>query len=178
MPKTFDWGDIQENAGGNYKQYASPGIYKVKCIGCEIKEVGTNGSVIQKFSFEESDVIYPTADHWLSFKNDNWRMWHQKCLMEVLGAPEDKAKKTIEIAEGKDDKDFAVKAYQKAFDALLAKKPTVEIEVYQDGKYSKAEFTDQSVAMPHDNKPADAVDEVLPDAEDVDGEVDLSELPF
>lgn len=176
---TIDWDNVQQEAGGDFKQYANPGTYKVKCIGCEIKEVGTNGSIIQKFIFEEDDVKYPTADHWLSFKNDNWRMWHQKCLMELLGAPEDKAKKTVEIAEAKGDKDFAVKAYQKAFDTLLAKKPSVDIEVYEDGKYSRSEFVDASVAMPHSNtSSSSAVDEVLPGAEEVDGEVDLSNLPF
>ena len=78
---SIDWNSVQESAGGSYKNFYADGDYTVKCDGVEIKEVGTNGSVIMKFHFEEGkDGQYPTADHWLSFKNDAWRQWHNKCL--------------------------------------------------------------------------------------------------
>ena len=72
-----------------------------------------------------------------------------------------------------------MKGYETAYKSLLKKKPEVEIEVFPDGKYSRAEFTDDRVAMPHDDaKPATAdTDEVVP--EDIeDGEIDLSDIPF
>lgn len=170
MPN-IDWENLENEMGGKYKDYAPEGTYKVKCIGVEVKEVGSNGSVVEKFQFEEGDYQYPTADHWISRKNDNFRIYHQKNLLVALGASESNAKLAVEKAEAKDF-DYAVKAYEAAFKALLAKKPTVEIEVFADGKYSRAEFTDRSVAMPHGES------ESKPATESDDEEIDLSELPF
>lgn len=181
----INWDDVQEKAGGEYKNFYADGDYTVKCDGVEIKEVGTNGSVIMKFHFEEGkDGQYPTADHWLSFKNDAWRQWHNKCLMVVLGASDDAAKKAVEMAESKDGKENIIKGYEACYKKLLAKKPEVKIEVYTElnesnGKeYARAEFKDRSVAMPHgDETPKGSKsDDPIAGAE----EVDLSEadLPF
>lgn len=185
MP-TLDWNSIQANAGGEYKNFYADGDYTVKCDGVEIKEVGTNGSVIMKFHFEEGkDGQYPTADHWLSFKNDAWRQWHNKCLMVVLGATDDAAKKAVEMAESKTGKENIIKGYEACYKKLLAKKPEVKIEVYTElnesnGKeYARAEFKDRNVAMPH----GDEQKEKKETAEDIitqGEEVDLSDanLPF
>ena len=176
----INWDDVQESAGGNYKKFYADGDYTAKGDGVEIKEVGQNGSVIMKFHFEEGkDGQYPTADHWLSFKNDNWRIWHNKCLMVALGATEDAARKAVEMAESKDGKDNIMKGYETCYKKLLAKKPEVNIEVYTDEKgYARAEFKDRNVAMPHDNSPQKEAkgDDILSQGE----EVDLSEadLPF
>lgn len=153
---SIDWDEVQEKAGGGNKNYYADGDYTVKCDGVEIKEVGQNGSVIMRFHFEETkEGQYPTADHWLSFKNNNWRMWHNKCIMQMLGASEDNAKKAVEIAESKSDKESIMKGYESCYKKLLAKKPEVKIEVYTDEKgYARAEFKDRNVAMPHDNGPA------------------------
>lgn len=176
---TINWDDVQEKAGGSFKNYAADGKYKVKCNSIEIKEVGQNGSTIMKFGFEDTDVQYPTADHWLSFKNDAWRQWHNKCLMVVLGATEDGAKKAVEMAEGKNGKENIIKGYEACYKKLLAKKPEVDIEVYTENNYARAEFTDRSVAMPHDNEPAKTdTGEPLAGAEEITDETDLSELPF
>lgn len=176
----LDWDSIQESAGGNYKNYAADGDYKVKCNSVEIKEVGTNGSVIMKFGFEEDDVQYPTADHWLSFKNDKWRQWHNKCLMVVLGATEDGARKAVEMAESKSGKDNIIKGYEACYKKLLAKKPEVDIEVYTENNYARAEFKDRTVAMPHGDEPAkeEKEDSPLAEAEDASGEIEMSDLPF
>lgn len=175
---TIDWNEVQEKAGGKYKNYCSDGDYTAKCDGVEIKEVGQNGSVIMRFHFEETDEVqYPTADHWLSFKNDNWRVWHNKCLMQVLGATEDAAKKAVEMAESKSGKENIIKGYDTCFKKLLAKKPEVKIEVYADESgYARAEFKDRSVAMPHDNAPQkeNKGDDILSQGE----EVELADLPF
>lgn len=184
----LDWDNIQQNAGGDYKNFYADGDYTVKCDGVEIKEVGTNGSVIMKFHFEEGkEGQYPTADHWLSFKNDAWRQWHNKCLMVVLGATDDAAKKAVEMAESKDGKENIIKGYEACYKKLLAKKPEVKIEVYTElnennGKeYARAEFKDRNVAMPHgdENKSSATAQS---DSNPLDGaeEVNLSEadLPF
>lgn len=176
---TIDWEDAQKNYG--YKNYAKPGIYTVKCADVEIREVGQNGSIAQDFIFEEDDKKYPKATHWLTFKEgkDGWRQWHNLQLMIVLGSSEETAKKAIEKIEALEGKNKIVKGYEAAYKALLKKNPTVEIEVYQDGDYTRAEFTDGNVAMPHDSKPAQKTDDVAP--EDIEGdEVDLStlDMPF
>lgn len=177
----IDWNDVQDKAGGSFKNYYADGKYTAKCDGVEIKEVGQNGSVVMKFHFEETDEAqYPTADHWLSFKNDAWRQWHNKCLMVVLGATDDAAKKAVEMAESKSGKDNIVKAYEQVYKKLLTKKPEVEIEVYTENNYARAEFLDRSVAMPHGDEPAkeNKGDDVLAGAEDASGEISMEELPF
>jgi hypothetical protein len=170
-----DWDALESEMGGNFKDFADDGVYKAKCNSVEIKEVGSNGSVIMKFGFEETDdVQYPTADHWLSFKNENFRKYHSRNLMMVLGAPKDAAQKAVDMCEGKSGKDAIVKAYEQTFGKLVAKKPEVEIEVYTDGKYARAEFTDRKVAMPHDGDKKEDKDEITLDAEDID----ISDIPF
>lgn len=175
----INWDDVQEKAGGSFKNYYADGDYTAKCDGVEIKEVGQNGSVIMKFHFEETkEGQYPTADHWLSFKNNNWRIWHNKCLMQVLGASEDAAKKAVEMAESKDGKENIIKGYEACYKKLLAKKPEVKIEVYTENGYARAEFKDRNVAMPHGDEPQkeSAGDDVLDGAEPVD--LSDSDLPF
>lgn len=178
---SIDWRKVEEDAGSKYKNYAKPGTHKVKCIDVDIREVGTNGSVAQDFIFEEDDNYqYPKATHWLSFKNDSWRQWHNRQLMVVLGSSESTAEKAIDKIEALGDKEKIMKGYEAAYKSLLKRKPEVEIEVFPDGKYSRAEFTDDRVAMPHDDaKPATTdADEVVPEDIDDSEEIDLSELPF
>ena len=172
----INWDNLEEQMGSKYKPYAEDGKYSVKCVDVEIKTTST-GSVVEKFIFEEDDKVqFPTADHWISKKNDNFRAYHQKNLLVALGASEANARLAVEKAEAKDDFDYAVKAYETAFKALLKKEPTVEIEVYtepRNGKeYARAEFTDRSVAMPHGN---DTKKEATASTEE---EVDLSDIPF
>ena len=170
----INWDDIEEQYGSQYKDYAEDGVYKVKCDGVEIKDAGTKGNKVVKFHFEETDdVQFPTADHWMVKDKAGWRIKHMKDLFVALGATEDKAKKCCELAEAKDDFEYAAKAYEKGFDTLLAKKPEVEIEVYTDGKYARAEFTNRSVAMRRDN---DKTDAVVTGAEEIS--LDADEIPF
>ena len=177
----IDWKKVEEDAGSKYKNYAKPDVYKVKCVDVDIHEVGTNGSVAQDFIFEEDEQYqYPKATHWLSFKNDSWRQWHNRQLMVVLGSSESTAEKAIDKIEALGDKEKIMKGYETAYKSLLKKKPEVEIEVFPDGKYSRAEFTDDRVAMPHDDaKPATTdTGEAVPEDIDDGEEIDLSELPF
>ena len=175
-----NWEDLDKEMGGNFKNYATDGKYNVKCNGVEIKEVGSNGSVIMKFGFEEGDVKYPTADHWLSFKNENFRKYHSRNLMMVLGATKDAAQKAVDMCESKSGKDAIVKAYDQTFSKLTSKKPTVEIEVYTENGYARAEFTDRSVAMPHGEEPQKSSTEAPAEESPLEGaeEIDLGDLPF
>ena len=174
-----DWKALKDEMGGNFKTYAEDGDYKAKCDSIEIKEVGQNGSIIMKFGFEATDVQFPTADHWLSFKNDNWRKWHNRCLMIVLGASEEAAEKAVDVCEGKSGKENIVKAYEQAYKKLVAKKPEVDIEVYTENDYARAEFKDRSVAMPHGNEPKKTEEDPLGGALEVTAaEIADEDLPF
>lgn len=173
----IDWDAVEEQYdNGGFKEYAKPGIYTVKCDGVEFKQVGTKGNYVMKFHFEETETLkFPTADHFLSKEKDNWRIHHTKNLFLALGASEEKAKKGCEMAEEKGDYEYAVKVYEKGFDALLTKKPEVQIEVYPDGEYTRSEFYDRRVSMPHEAPKKDA----LVDFDDgMEVEIDTSELPF
>lgn len=178
MVNSINWAEAEEKAGGNFKKYAADGIYRVKCNDVEIKEVGDKGSTIMKFKFEDTDVAFPSADHWLSWNNDAWRYIHNKRLMMLFGATEDAAKKAVEMAESKSGKENIVKAYDTCYKKLLAKAPEVEIEVYTENNYARAEFTNREVAMPHGNEPikGNKGDDVLAGAEEVD--LSDADLPF
>lgn len=172
---TIDWDNIKEN---NFKSYAEDGEYTVKCIGVEFKEVGSNGSIIEKFKFEETnDTVFPTADHWLAKNNDNFRYVHQKNLLVFFGASEANARAAVEKAEDGDLK-HAAKLYESYLNNLLAKKPEVKIQVFTEvnentGKaYSRADFVDRKVRMNREKK-ADATATASDDEQ-----IDLSDMPF
>lgn len=176
----IDWNKAEEY--NKFKPYIEDGKFKVKCNGVEIKEVGSNGSVIMKFKFDDTDnAQYPTADHWMSFKNTNFRGHHNRCILRMFGLTEEQAKKSVDLCEKTDNKDEIIKAYQKIFDKLLAKKPEVEIEVYTDGDYVRAEFTDRTVRMndKNSNTTTAAQKEVLPSDIEVDGgDINMDDVPF
>lgn len=173
----IDWDEV-EKENKKFKNYAPVGEnYKVKCVDVEIHEVGSNGSIAQDFIFEEDkDYKYPKATHWLTFKPDkiSWRRWHNLNLMIILGADKETAKKTIEKIEAFDDKDKIVKGYSTAYKTLIGNGKMVEIDIFADGKYTKAEFSDSSVAMPHDKK----LEAVITGDEIKDDDIDLSDIAF
>lgn len=173
----IDWSAIDEQYSNDFKEYAKPGIYTVKCDGVEFKQVGAKGNYVMKFHFAETeDTQFPTADHFLTKDKDNWRIHHTKNLFLVLGATEDRAKKGCEMAEEKGSFDYAVQIYEKGFQTLLQKKPEVEIEVYQDGKYTRAEFRSRLVAMSHDDADKNTADAIVDSGEEIN--LDLDTLPF
>lgn len=181
---TLNWEEIDAQYASQYKSFADYGTYKVKCIGVEFKDAGTKGNKVIKFQFEDSEQFrFPTADHWLVKDKQNWRVYHMRNLFVALGSTEEKARKACELAESKDDFAYAAKAYEKGFSALLAKKPEVEIEVFPDGKYARAEFTDRTVAMRRNNDEEEATAEnsgndILANDDGSDEPIDLSEIPF
>lgn len=173
----IDWEDVEKTYGKKYKDYAEEGKYKVKVVDVEVKQVGSNGNYVEKFIFEETDDLkFPTCDHWISKKNDAWRAHNQKNLFVFLGASESNAREAVEKIEAKDF-DEAAKNYEAYFKRLLNKKPEVEIEVYADGKYSRATFTDRSVY----NKPKDVAPAVESSSDGISleaEELDISDIPF
>lgn len=173
----IDWGEVSDKYDKGFKDYAKPGFYKAKVDGVEFKKVGAKGNYIMKLHLEETEnVQYPTIDHFFSKTNDNWRFFHSKCLFQALGATEEKAKKGVEMAEESGDYEKAIKTYERGFKALIASKPEIEIEIFQDGKYTRADFN-SSVAMPHDDAIDRTGDMILEDSEVIPSADDLN-LPF
>lgn len=164
----INWDSIEEEyKGGDFKDYAPEGKYTVKLASVEVKPAGSKGNCIVKFKFEDTDQYqFPTADHWMSKDKTNWRIKHMKDLLTVLSGNEENAKKACEMAESKGSFDYAVQGYEKAFSTLANKKPEVEIEVFPDGKYSRAEFTDRRVAMKRDSNPLAGAQELTLDQQD------------
>lgn len=134
----IDWDAVEKATGSNYKNYAANGVHKVKLADVELREIGTKGNWVAELKFEETaDTQYQTASYYLSKEKTNWRIHSMKNLLTVLSGSEENAKKVCELAESKNDFDYAVKGYEKGLKALAAKHPEVEIEVYFSGKYSQ-----------------------------------------
>lgn len=177
----FDWDKIdKEDKSANYKDYAAPGVYTVNVDHVEVHEIAT-GSVAADFYFAEDQYKYPKVTHWISFNNKEWNARHQRNLMMLFGLTKENAQKGVEFCEGKGDKKRIIAAYQQSYDKLLAKMPSVEIEVWKkdSSKYSEADFTDRSVRMnrPDDEDASKSSDSIVLDmAEPV--EIDDGELPF
>lgn len=172
---SINWEELANNYN-KFKDYAQPGTYKVKVASVENREAST-GTVWQEFKFEDSDqYAFPKVSHPISNKNANWRAWHWKCLFELLGATEDNAKKAVESCEGKGNFDQVKEAYLNAMSRLVAKHPEVEIEVWNDGQYSRADFNDR-VRMSH---PDDAPRQSSASNSPLEGAVEIndSEVPF
>lgn len=174
----IDWEDVEKTYGKKYKDWAEEGKYKVKVADVEVKQVGSNGNYVEKFIFEETpDLKFPTCDHWISKKNDAWRVHNQKNLLVFFGASENNAREAVEKIEAKGF-DEAAKTYGASLKKLINKHPEVEIEVYADGKYSRSTFTDRSVYnKPKDLKPATAEitdDDITLEAD----ELSIEDIPF
>ena len=176
----INWGEAEEKAGGNFKDYAPAGVYKVKVAGIDIHEAGNNGSIAQDFKLAEDDYQYPKITHWLSFKNENWRFVHNRELMMLLGATKEDAQKAVELCESKGTKENIAKAYQQAYERLIKKNsPEVEIETWPDGKYSRADFTSTSVRMSHpDDEPYQKQDSAEDIIDSGDAITDDLDIPF
>lgn len=177
-----DWDELEKEFGG--KNYAPAGKYTVKVSSVDHHIVGDKGSIAQDFFFEEKDGMkFPKATHWLSTKNVKWRRFHNRNLMMLLGASKEAAQKAVDMCETKSgNKATLINAYQAMYDKLITKAPEVEIEVWQDGKYSRGEFTDRSVRMSHpdDAKPekTDSADDILEDAEEINLDQEELTIPF
>lgn len=175
----FDWNNLENEFKGEYKQYAEDGTYDV--VLDSVTEKTTNsGTIIFEFNFQEDDTYkYPKASR-VFFKDEkkNFRCFHYRNIMMVLGAPKEKAQKAVETCEGKANREAIADAYAQMFDKLAQKHPTVKLEVSREengGKtYARGEFADQSIHFSDKKKPAVKQAEVLPTEDDVD---DL-DVPF
>lgn len=176
MADQFNWDDLSTQYGNKYKDYAPDGVYKVK-IGSVENRKSSTGTFWMEFKPEDSEqYAFPKISHPLSAKNKNWRAWHWKELFVLLGASDEGAKKNVEACEGKADFAHIQAAYLSAMERLVAKKPEVDIEVWKDGKYSRADFNN-GVRMnrPDDEKEATSATDIL-GSEEIS--IDAGDIPF
>lgn len=187
----FDWNTNEEQYKGNFKSYAQDGKYTAKVTSVELKEVGSKGSVVAKFSFQDAEEVqFPTADVFVITSKEGWNMHLNKELFILLGASEENAKRAAETCILGKNKDAQIKALTQVYGKALAKKPEVKIEVYseegKDGKfYARADFDTNKV--PRSRRSTDpnsfSDDTIAKEAakameEGGDGEISLDSIPF
>lgn len=189
----MDWTKIDEENKKEFKDYVVNGDYDVKLDSVVLKTFD-NGGMAFKFAFEETDTDqYPEATRsFFSDEKKNFRCYHYRNLMMVLGASKENAQKAVEACEGGKNREAIADKYAQAFNRLAQKHPVVKIEVRdqydRDGKprvsakgktYQESEFKDSSVYFPSNKKSAQSSD-ILPSDGEVaeDGDLDLESIPF
>lgn len=187
----INWDSVKENAGGNFLPYANAGTHKVKIGTIDVRETkNAQGSTSYWLDLlpEDTEVKYPKLSHPISFKNQNWRLWHFMNILKELGIAEEKAKAGIEQAESKKGEANIVAAYHAMFDRATQKHPEVEIEVYEDTNlnpntgrpYMRADFKNPAISFGRDNRTqAPAKEEsILDSGEEISLDQDDLSVPF
>lgn len=186
----INWNTIEEENKREFKGYVVNGEYDVKLDSVVLKTFD-NGGMAFKFAFEETDTTkYPEVTRsFFSDEKKNFRCYHYRNLMMVLGASKENAQKAVEACEGGKNREAIADKYTQAFNRLAQKHPVVKIEVRDQydrngnprvsakGKtYQESEFKDPSVYFPPNKRAEKKADDVLPTDDEV--EIDPSELPF
>ncbi len=129
MTEQINWDEIEAAFG--FKPVEN-GEYITKLLKAEVADTPTqSGSYAITFELDKKDgKTFPySTTHWISFKNDNWRIHHMKSLLVDMGVDEAKAKSKVQECEFTGTKDQIVDAYRKAFNAWASKHPTVKVVV-------------------------------------------------
>lgn len=183
----IDWAAAEQAAKGNFTPYAEPGFYKAKVakVDARVSKNAQGGETYWlEFNFEEGDVKFPKLSHPISFKNQNWRVWHFMTMLKEFGISEDKAKQAIQNAENKGKEDSIVSAYVDMFERA-SKKNEIEIEVFEDTKlnpntgkpYTRVDFKNKQLAFGRERTTTSTQSSILDGAEELEGN-DLEEIPF
>lgn len=173
----INWVELEEQFGSKYKDYAPAGTYKVK-IGKVEHRASSTGTVWEEFKPDDSEKYsFPKISHPLTAKTEpksvNWRRYHWRELFILFGATKDQAQKAVALCEDHDTFEQIAEAYLGSMNKLISKKPEVEIEVWEDGDYSRADFT-SSIRM---SKPKDKKENALDGAIELTEE-EASDVPF
>ena len=189
--KSWDWDEIQKDAGQNFSPMAKPGVHTAKVEIVDVRETKNkegNTSYWLDLIFADEGTAFPKISHPISFKNPkgSWRKWHYMLILKELGISEEKAKQAIQNIETKSGTDNIVAAYHATFNRAAQKHPSVEIEVFEDDKtnpntgrpYMRADFKNPSLAFGRQSKATPKQESVLEEGEEVNLEQDGLELPF
>lgn len=179
----IDWNAVEQDTAKKYKDYAPEGKFTVKLDDVEVKKAGSKGNYVAELTFAETDTMkFPKASYWLSKEKANWRIHTMKELLTVLSGNEANAKKVCEMAESKDDFEYAVKGYEKALKTLATKHAETEIEVYFGGRYSSkgTPMNDATLTDPRCYNKSKKKEDPMAGAEEVDLSQDdnFGEIPF
>ena len=188
--KSWDWDEIQKDAGGQFSPFAKPGVHTAKIETIDVRETKNkegNTSYWLDLIFVDEGTAYPKISHPISFKDPkgSWRKWHYMLMLKELGISEDKAKKAIEMAESKKGNENIVAAYHATFARAVEKHPEVEIEVYESDSinqktgrpYLRADFRDTSLAFGRTSQPA-KTESVIESGEEINLEQEDLSIPF
>lgn len=127
----IDWSAIESEFSNSYK-IIPDGEYTATIKSIKVSDNPTqSGAYSINIELEPSDEgRFPFfATHWLSFKNDNWRMHHMRAMMTDMGVLDEKAKKVVEECEGAGTNEQIAEAYRKKFAALGEKHPKAKVVV-------------------------------------------------
>lgn len=184
---SINWDEAEKNASA-FSPMAEPGTYTAKVETIDIRETKNaqgNTTYWLDFLFVDDGTKYPKISHPISRKNISWCAYHFMSILKELGITEDKAKKAIEMAEGKNGTENIIAAYHATFDHATEKHPEVEIEVYEDDKinpntgrpYKRADFKNPRIGF--GNRAAKKV-ETTNSATIIDEgeEIKIDDLPF
>lgn len=173
----MDWNSIDNEYKNDFKPYAEDGKYTVTLDSVTLKTTDS-GYMIFDFNFaEDENYKYPKASRFF-FKDEkkNFRAFHYRNIMMVLGASKENAQKAVEACESGKNREAVADKYVQAFNRLAQKHPKVEIEVSTEEKggksYARGEFHDQSIRFSDkkdDKKPA----EILPTDDEVNSDLDI-----
>lgn len=183
----IDWNAIENEKFAQIRTYVKKGRFTTTLDKVQAKGATLSGSIPVEFIFKDvADGSLPKATHWFSVKNQNWRAWHFRKLMELLGASEADAKKAVSNCEDQSTDEKRVDLYVQAFNRLAQKNIKVEVEVWQEQAsngefYGRADFTDGSVRMSHPEETQQAanVPEAVSDLGALDDNtIDIGDIPF
>lgn len=180
----IDWANLEKemNKGGNF---APEGVYETTVKSVSVVKSTSKGTPGLQFIYNDTAEYtlpqkYPMA-HYCLGDNDNFRRYHCRNLMMVLGQSKENAQKAVEVIEGKDD---FVAEYEDAFKRLIEKKPKVKVAVYYLKEGDKnpygLDFADESVRMGRtrkeetSGKSTDEMNDIISEAETVEAD----DIPF
>lgn len=184
---SIDWATIENENFAQMQPYIEQGRFTTTLDKVSAKDATQTGSIPVEFFFKSvENSAFPKATHWFSVKNQNWRAWHFRKVMELLGASETDAKKAVSTCEDQPTDEKKVDLYVQAFNRLAKKNVRFEVEVWQEpasnGKiYGRADFTDRSVRMSYPDAKATTEDSAATAAADLlaDAEpIELGDVPF
>ena len=180
-----NWEELaqQFSFGSHAYDYADEGSYKAVINGVRMGAANQNGTYPFDFTFADDNdkqVSFPRARYYLSFKNDNWRKWQNRCLMMALGATKEQAQQAVGNAEDKGTPEAIAKMYSELYTKLASKKPVVAIKVFMNDKYKNTTLVGDAIdnSTSSKNKPTKTeetkVEEMVAQSE----EVNLNDIPF
>lgn len=126
---SINWEEIENKY--SFRQ-VEDGEYTTQVVKAEVADTPSpSGSYAINFELKDlNGVKFPySSTHWISFKNNNWRIYHMKSLLLDMSVDEAKAKKKVEECESAGSNEQIADAYRKMFKACASTSPKTKVKV-------------------------------------------------